>query len=56
MLGEAEWGGVLRLRRPPDKWPAWTEMGGLPRPPKAPERERAGFWTAIICPPLADKT
>jgi len=31
-------------------------MGGLPRPPKAPERERAGFWTAIICPPLADKT
>ena len=23
---------------------------------KAPDRERAGFCTAIICPPLADKT
>ena len=27
---------------------AWEEVGGLPRPGKAPESESAGFCTAII--------
>ena len=31
-------------------------LGGLPLPGKAPERVRAGFCTAMIWPPLADRT
>ena len=34
----------------------WLEVGGLPLPWKAPESVRAGFCTAMICPPLADRT
>ena len=35
----------------------WGWEGGEPRPTgKAPDRERAGFWTAIICPPEAERT
>ena len=32
------------------------EVGGDPRPGKAPDSERAGFCTAMIWPPLAERT
>ena len=34
----------------------WLVLGGLPLPWKAPESVRAGFCTAMIWPPLADRT
>ena len=39
----------------------WTVVGGLPRPTedaaeKAPDKDKAGFCTAIMWPPLAERT
>ena len=53
-------GGVPRS--PATEEDDWTDIGGLPRPAdaaeaeKAPHKDKAGFWTAMIWPPLAERT
>ncbi len=61
--GDRDAGSCFKLPATPDEecpLNAALANWGLPvfllRPPKAAERERAGFWTAIIWPPEADRT
>ena len=66
LLGDILWPGdgfwrLLEARRIPvievaGGWGAPEGVGGDPRPGKAPESERAGFWTAMIWPPEAERT
>ena len=63
LLGDILWPGdgfwrLLEARRIPviEVGGGAAEAGGEPRPGKAPESERAGFWTAMIWPPEAERT